>query len=139
VTTMSKKRRRTEQTVQTTIERVESAIEQIEQIESTISKELEAEELLPLAPYDESKLTDEQKKFIRDAQSPASYVIPEHSGCAAFRPDGYRYGVVVHTQTINEPDRVIITRYCHCRFCRPWSSLDSRIEYRYKDVQTIKK
>lgn len=43
---MSKRRRRTEPE-QATIERVEAAIVQIEQIEETISKELEAEELVP--------------------------------------------------------------------------------------------
>lgn len=92
------------------------------------------------APYDESVLTEDQKTFLRETQKlGATYQIPEHAECKALRPnDGLKYGVVVHTSTVNEQGQTIITRYCHCRFCRPWSSLDSRIEYRYKDVQIIK-
>jgi hypothetical protein len=44
---MSRKRKESKQVTQAVVERVEAAIEQIEQIEETISKELDAEELLP--------------------------------------------------------------------------------------------
>ncbi len=117
-------------TVETTAEVVGETTATTEGVTVPVSVE-------PIAPYDESKLTPEQLAYIREMQNPGRYVPREHSECAAMRPAGYRYGVVVHTERICEPDQTIIIRHCHCRFCRPWSQLNSKIDHRYKDIQTI--
>ena len=52
---------------------------------------------------------------------PKRYVPPEHSGCEALRAAAgkldERYGEVNSKQTNSTQKEIIITRYCHCRFC----------------------
>ena len=65
-----------------------------------------------------------------EAPQPKRYVPPEHSGCEELRkgrPE--RFGEVRSTQTTTTPSELIVTRYCHCRFCGQ----------SYQDVTLIKR
>jgi hypothetical protein len=64
------------------------------------------------------------------------YVPPEHSFCAALRPEGKRYGKVYKTVVDQTSDRRIITRYCFCRWCA--NSDEYNGVATYKDVTITK-
>lgn len=76
-----------------------------------------------------------------ESESPAKpkrYVPPEHSLCAAMRPENQRFASVVTVVRECYGLETIITRYCTCGFCYPQSEKSKKRPITHKDVEIVK-